>query len=316
MGLKGMVFTLMAILLIALAVGMVTVPYTAGRQKSQSILNGRMQSMNMFIHNIEHDAEVAAYTASFRGVIALIEEISNTGAYIDDVDAAMHELMMNATLDGDTVFVMQNNTLENWTAKIREQADKIGIDLDMDITDIWVYHEDPWHLTTKVAFRCQLDDDRGLASWDFPMNITSRLQIERFSDPLWIVETGNQLARTVNMTPYEENFTEGAGTGNIRDHIEKGYYLAFSAAPSFKKRLEGDLSPDPNGIESLVDKQELEIYMPVDETKTAVDHIYFGDQDPDAYTFTNMPSKFALDNLTNSTGMNRIALYNLSHLVT
>jgi hypothetical protein len=66
-------------------------------------------------------------------------------------------------------------------------------------------------------------------------------------------------------------------------------------------------------VESLVDKDSLAFLMPIDATKSSVDYIYFSAQNPLAYTFTNMPVSFALDNRTNNTiNPTHIEIYQLS----
>jgi len=316
-GKRGIVFTMAAMLLLGLMVTIAIPTASINRQKSQFIVGNRLQSMNTFIQNIKRDASIAIYTSGFRGIIGLIEEITDTGEYIDDVDVAVKELMLNGTLNGSVMFIMTNNTLYNWSTKMQQQAKTIGIDLNITIEDVNVYQEDPWHVMIEGEFRCFMNDRKGLASWNFTFKTIAEIPIEGLNDPIYIVETGNQMNRDIFRSAHIDNFTDGVDTTNLQEHIIRGWYTEFEDAPNFVMRLEGDLTSDENGIESLVDKINLSMFMAVDFDKTSVDYIYFSANDPVAYNFDFMPAMFALDNISNSTPSNftHIARYNLSHLV-
>ncbi|MEM3399609.1 MAG: hypothetical protein QXP42_02140 [Candidatus Micrarchaeia archaeon] len=72
------------------------------------------------------------------------------------------------------------------------------------------------------------------------------------------------------------NYAEALNISLLREYASEGYYVHANYAPSFLKRLEGDLSNDPQGIESLVGSWG---------TKRAsyVDYLYFNESSVQLY---------------------------------
>jgi len=146
----------------------------------------------------------------------------------------------------------------------------------------------------KVTTNFTMRDKSGLARWDKKQEITAFIPVEGFEDPVYIINTNGLVPRKINRSIYSE-FIVGGDVSNLLDHVNKGYYLATSDAPSFLDRLRGDLSPDANGIESLVNLPELSTQGIPTSDKTAVDHIYFSANNPSASTVPGMPSWFKID---------------------
>jgi hypothetical protein len=311
---RGMFFTLTALALIGLFIILSTSKPTQYQQQHMVVASNRLHSMNSFIDNIKQDSSYALYTIGFRSVVSSLDHISRTGTYLND-DEDMEELMLNGTLYNNPQFIMENNTLINWTQKMQIEAAKIGIELNITLQNLSIQQNDPWHITFSVDLRCQLQDERKLASWDFNLSSTSRIPIEGFEDPVWIVEAGDQIPHVINISPHVGSFANDTDVQNITEHLENAYYLSFGIGPNYLSRLEGDLTAsDPTGIESFVDKEVLETITPIDPDKTSIDYLYFSSLDPQAYHFMHMPPTFALDNSTNGS-IRRIAFYNLTHLV-
>ena len=78
----------------------------------------------------------------------------------------------------------------------------------------------------------------------------------------------------------------------------QGYYSNNSHAPNFLMRLAGNLSSDPNGIESFVDISYFDSNgLNPDFTKTTIDYIYFNPLRDPAYCSVNgIPIWFKIDN--------------------
>jgi hypothetical protein len=95
--------------------------------------------------------------------------------------------------------------------------------------------------------------------------------IVNFNDPIYYVESNglvmNQFVRATNL-----NFSDD---DVLFDHINNSYYIASTSAPSFINRIKGDFSSDPNGIESIVNLDELKNQGIALQKKSAVDYLYF-----------------------------------------
>ena len=135
-----------------------------------------------------------------------------------------------------------------------------------------------------------MNDKEGLASWKKSQVISTFIPVGGFEDPSHIINT--RVLRKINRTIYSFDNTSIA---NLSGHFNGKYYIANPDAPSFLKRLEGDFTSDPNGIETFVDTYEIQLQgYPIKSTMSVVDHIYFTDADTGS-TVSGMPSGFRID---------------------
>jgi hypothetical protein len=301
---KGAVFSILAILMVAAILAYSTTSYISLTDQTQ-----RITSANAFVKNTVEDAELALYASGFRSIIALLEEIRNSGEYIPNVEASFETLMVNGTYNNASSFLLENNTLTSWVTRINTQANLIGLDVSTSLANVSLEHPDPWTITVSADFYFLITDTKGVASWEFTKEITENIPIEGFDDPLYIIGTANTLNHVIIETPYEDAFVTGSDTTNITDHIEQGYYIAWDGAPSFLDRLEGNTGPNEQGIESLVDKEALGETIAIVVEKSSADHEYFGSGATPIYSYTNMPTNFRLDNQSNHS-----AIYQLGAL--
>jgi len=93
------------------------------------------------------------------------------------------------------------------------------------------------------------------------------------------------------------------------EHFDAKTFVQNPSAPSFLQRLEGNLGSSPNGIETLVDTNELDIYGEDVKNTSSVDYIYFGNQSGKIYSIHNITDKgnpfFRLDK-------EHVAVYNVN----
>lgn len=81
----------------------------------------------------------------------------------------------------------------------------------------------------------------------------------------------------------------------IREEIDNGYYFAGSG-PDFLKRMEGDLSPSSEGMESFVNLPEFQSYsVPIKEDVISVSYIYFDEQDYIGYPVRGLQGWFRIN---------------------
>jgi len=114
---------------------------------------------------------------------------------------------------------------------------------------------------------------------------------------MYLIETNGRIVRKIQKTPYYP-FVDKTNVSNLTAHLYGSYYVASPFAPSFLQRFEGKKIADPsgNGIESLVNIEELVKKGIQPKTKTVVDYIYFSSNNPPSYQIQGMPSWFRIDN--------------------
>jgi len=285
---RGQVFTVLAIVIILLM--FVSFEIFSIIHERQAIRT-RVSTMDSFLHSIEKNLERQMYISGFRILFLAENEITTSAEYID-VEEFFNEGFFNGTVNGIPNDILIGATYEDLINSVNDKANKINAEVKMSDYVFEIGQDDPWHVKFSISFDFVMSDLQDLAKWEKTQNITAFIPIAGFQDPIYILNTGAQVSRTINQTIYEGNYVNAGDVTNLSLHVEKGYYAANSNAPSFLNRLEGNFTGDVNGIESFVKIPELPGSV---ETKTCIDYFYFSSSNPSASTVTGMPSWFRID---------------------
>lgn len=310
---KGFIYmmTVMIFLIIILSLFYAYEVYKPS-EKDDSI-ESRIRSMNDFIEDLSLDTERAAYIAGFRSLIALEEYVSTTGMFLSSMEDSFIEIFFNGTIGNFSPEIMNESTFSLYMSRVNQKSQEIDVAMNFSINSIDFSQVDPWTVRVDIYSLIQILDDRNLASWNFTEVFSSDISILSFKDPLYSVNTLGRLHSFVVETNISE-YVINNDTTNLLDHIETGYYVASTKAPSFVMRFEGNLSADSNGIESLVDIGFLQDQddIVIDSTRSVVDYIYFGNQTTNnKCSVQNMPSWFRIDeNHINDYEINELSYVN------
>ena len=295
---KGMFFTLIAIALLSLLMISVTIFSVAKERES---INKRIESMNNYVFSLEEDLLRKTYISGFRIIFLFEKRMLETGLYMNDVDATFDEAFFNGTINGvinlDEIGLMEGIKFSDIEEDLNIVASKINVKIDLSNPSISVNQVDPWNVKVSLTVDMLIEDISGLASWNKTSVFNAYIPIKNFEDPLYLINTNGKIAHKISMTPYTSStFVVGGDVSNLADHLDNFYYINSSDAPNFLNRLEGNLSADANGIESLVNIQKLFDAGVGISDRVIVDHIYFSNDNPSGHTVSGMPSWFKLDN--------------------
>ncbi len=155
----------------------------------------------------------------------------------------------------------------------------------------------PWNVRFNFRGDFYFADIGGSASWNKTLNLAVDIPIDNFNDPFYIKGTNGNVVNKFVKTPFS-SFVSGSDITNLTNHSLNSYYISSSSAPSFLKRMQGDFSSDANGVESLVNLQELSSEGVNVQQKSVVDYIYFNSASNPANCNvlpSGMPSWFRLD---------------------
>jgi hypothetical protein len=293
---KGMFFTILVISLISLFILTYNI-YSSSQENKREAVKRRITTLNNFIFSLEQDLSRKIYISSFRAIFLIEKKIVDTGEYIDNLNSTFNELIFNGSIDGEQEIIMQGSTISDIQNSIREKAGKINANFSFSYPKLILTQTDPWHIKVILDTNISIRDNTGLAFWNRAEGIVTFISINNFEDPVYVVSTNGLVINQINQTPYKE-FVSGTDYSNLTSHVQNSYYLASIHAPSFLKRLQGDLNPDENGIESLVYLPELSQQgIPVEE-KSIVDYVYFSSNNPDSCQIDGMSSWFRLDTVS------------------
>jgi len=288
---KGQIFTILAIVLIALM--FVSFELLSIYQDRQTV-KIRVTTMQSFMNSMEENLERQLFISGFRILFLAGEEITK-GNYIV-VDDFFNETFFNGTINGVTnSTILEGATYNDIINSINNKSKKINVEVIIDNSTLDIRQIDPWNVQLTLSSDFVLQDKSGLAKWQKKQNITSSISVEHFEDPLYLINSNSQITRKINRTIYEGNYADGGDISNFSKHVSQGYYASNSDAPSFLNRLEGNLSADPNGIESFVDRAAFLAISLDPGAKSCVDHIYFSADDPSNSAVVGMPGIFRID---------------------
>ncbi|MFA5060865.1 MAG: hypothetical protein WC494_00940 [Candidatus Pacearchaeota archaeon] len=288
---KGIFFTILAIILLSLLL-ISTGIYSVFQDRSS--INSRINTINNFIFSLEKDISRQGYIAGYRAILSLGDYITSTGSFLNDSEQSIREAILNGTIENKTLNLMEGYTLPELNLRISEFAKKMNIEINYSLKNLSVSQDSPWEVKIDIEMEILIKDTDNLASWNKTENISSRIKIVDFEDPLYIIGTKGLIANKIKETSYEP-FVSGSNVSNLFAHVNSSSYIASPLAPSFLNRLEGNLTADINGIESLVYLPRLSSQGLATKEKSVVDYIYFSEYDPESYHVQGMPTWFRID---------------------
>jgi len=299
-GKKAVFYTILSIMFVSFAVFIVTQKTEDYRYIDEmSRIQARVYSMDDFLDDIEDDIQRELYITGYRSVSSLVDYIINYGEFIDDVDLRFEEAFMNGTVKNQTIVLMVNNTFPDWLERVADQGEKMGVLLNMSISNIQLYHVSPWSVNISADFVVNITDMSNTAKWNRTAYVVSTIDIYGFEDPLYIINSLGRVTNFINNTVFEGNYTSGSGASfdpsNLLNHTLEGYYATHTDAPSFLMRFENNLNASVYGIESMVDLPELQGQGLDTYDKCVLDYIYWSSSSPTSYQVNNMPSWFRID---------------------
>jgi len=284
-------------------------------QDQEAVQQIRIRAMNDFMKNLDDDIHRATYISAFRSLLALETHVST------NVSKDFREVFFYGTLNGVSQGdIINESTFEIYLSRVQNLSKSTGIILDINVTDVSLTQSDPWSVDVHLTMNITAVDVKNTSAWHINKEYVTNLPIDTLRDPLYVKIIGNSSPTIRKLdVPFFVNNTD---VTNLKAHIEGVYYINSSYAPSYIMRLAGNNSPDPNGngIESIVNIQDLENLLPtnpgllIDYNKVKIDYLYFNTN----ITFNNS------DKLCNITGLpstdyfvipsNRRAMYQLQNV--
>jgi hypothetical protein len=291
---KGMFFTILTIVIISLFI--ISYIVFTNIEKTETV-EKRIETLNAFTISIEKDIPRQLYVSGYRFIFVTEKNILERGAFSTDIESEFQEAFFNGTIHGEPSSVLVGTTFVDMQTALQQYGGKINANLTLTNPTISLTQEDPWHVKVTLTANMQVTDENKLALWNKTETFSEKIPIENFDDPIYIVNTNGKIVPKVINTNYTP-FVSGASPANLLVHITQMRYTASTEAPSFLMRLEGNLSSNPQGIESLVNLAAFSTQGITTQQKSIVDHIYFSPQNPSSCQVApaGLPSWVRLDN--------------------
>ena len=302
---KGLFYIVVSSMLILVMIVIFLAYKEYGYADRQKVLETRVRTINDFIKDIDSDSERAIFISGFRSLIAIEDYVAKSGKYFansTETEEYFRIAFFNGTVDGTEVDVLINSSYSEYLERLKVIAGRIGLDIDINVTNIALSHESPWTVTVVVTARVNLTDQRGVAFWDFTRDYSTTVSIVNIRDPVYSVSAYGRVPNTIrisNITDFVDDATND--TTELMRHINYSYYTTNTLAPSFLMRLQGNFSPDPDGygIESMVYIPNLlDQGVEYSASKSIIDYILFSNitgYEQRVCSGDNMPSWFKID---------------------
>lgn len=242
----------------------------------QKVFETRIRTINDFIKSIDTDSDRVMYISGFRSLIALEDFVARTGVYLNDTEEYFRIAFYNGTVNGSKVDVLINSSYYDYLEKLKVIAGRMGMNIDINVTGITLFHLTPWTIGVNVTCQINLTDQRGLARWDFTKIYHTNVSIISIRDPLYSVATIGRVPNTIRISNITDFVGSDNDTANLMYHVTKSLYLNNSLAPSFLMRFEGNFSNSAYGIESFVNIPDLISQgVPYNNSRSIIDYVLF-----------------------------------------
>ncbi len=248
---------------------------TSYREKEKlGVIETRVNTMNSFFKDVKKDLSRGLYISGYRSFLAMTEYVNTYGDYIDDAEGRFSEAMINGTVKNVQIDVIKNQTISDWAEKIETKAQKIGLDVDINLINISVSHIDPWTVGVTASVSIKVNDTREVISLSKIDTISSTISIIGLEDPLYVINSNGRVFNTI----YQGNSSSFGNFTFVVSHLNLSLYIASISAPDYLMRLEGNLSNSSFGIESLVNVNDFTLQGLNAKQRSNVDYVYFGNQ--------------------------------------
>ena len=291
---KGVYFTFLTIILITIMAFYLLVSSNLKFLDKAEVTGIRVSTMNNYIKSIELDLARGLYISTVRGVLSMDRYVAQNGLFLSDTESSIYELMENGTINSQVMPLMTASKISDWISRVKSKGLENNIITNFSNISYLVYQDDPWAISINISLNILINDTQNIASFYIYDTINTKIDIQRFEDPLYIVKTNGSLINTFNKTKYEGSYTPVAS--GLYNHVESQLYTTNPSAPSFLMRFEGNLSSSPYGIESFVNKQRLSAQgISVYQERSDIDYIYWGQNPVDGEVVAGMQPWFRID---------------------
>jgi hypothetical protein len=315
LGKRAVYFTVLSIVFVTVLFSLYTFKVPQPKRNNSFLLETRIFTMNQVLEDVRDDAGRFLSVATFRALVAMEDSMALNGTYIGNTTSAFQTLIVNGTLNGINQSVMQNNTYPIWQQRMLVQASNVGVTMTLTATNLTLGQLDPWTIAGQMDLVLYLNDPIINATYNTTVHLNGTVGIQDFEDPTYRLNTAGRVTNTVQPTPYT-TFVSGSDVSNLQAHMNNTYYRPWTGAPDLLQRFEGKLtSSSQNGIESLVNLQQLSDNGIGIQAKSAVDYIYFSASNPTACTVQGMPSWFYLDTQSNGANATHKTFYQVSSVI-
>jgi hypothetical protein len=170
--------------------------------------------------SIEKDFDQAMSISGKRAFLAASDYVIREGTPLDNATLRIEELMTQGTIMGSPIFVMRNNTIQDWVDKI--MALGLGFNVNVSYSNPSVSNIDGYNARLMANLDIEVWDYSGIAR--IQRNIVKEVSIPLTSleDPIFPTHTLGFVGRSIRPYPYPYHaikMTSGSGYGDCSGQL-------------------------------------------------------------------------------------------------
>jgi hypothetical protein len=280
---RGIVYSMILMLLFtSLALFALTFLEFMKQSSSETVVGVRGRELASFSQSIYVDLSRVLGIVAKKALIAADEYVISNGTGLDNAQERLVELMENKSIYGEPYLFMNTDSLVDWAQKMDAGGESRGFVTNITVVSLNVVPVDSFKLNFSATVFLDLREKQGLMNLSRNYSQSILIDVEGLEDPIQPMKTNGFVKKIIAKQ------TEGLwGVARVEQATLSGWYLSSSDGASFFDRLEGRitasdkyraLSPNPIGLETLVNVQEISSKgIPVKENQSIVDYYYFND---------------------------------------
>jgi len=300
---RGIFYTIAVVLLLAPLLGLVYYyAVNAAQEASAAADSSSVMPAGKLVESLESDFDRALLISSKSAVLSATERVVGAGVPLADSDSALRSLLVNGTFPGENTTYQSStyNNIGRWASQMEALARFYGYSISLGVSteNVSVQMENSYTLLFKANLTVRASPLRRLGTFNITRTseYSARVPLEDYEDPLYAANTQGLVPRSFSF-----NTTQVWGVAALDSAIASHVYLASAYGPDFLTRLEGSFAASPQGLETLVDPnellaQDLSLY-----NRSMVDYKYFNASAAEGNAWTvngSTHSLFILDCVT------------------
>lgn len=245
---KGVVFTLIALLISIFLFLLYASEYTPKEDSLLPVIENRIRILDRFNENFVQYSLEAMDVSSFKAMNGMSMYAESNG-FFADFAASFSECLQNGTLNNgiDLCPDMENNTLPYWLNQITNMSrERLGINISYNVSGLQVKQPLPFDVEVSLSMHYEVEDI--FARINRTIVLKRLVNVNGLSDPLYAV--AGTYTNPILATPIRD---DQWNNDTLYFMIYNRTYRHHTDAPSLINRFEGVLmNSSCCGIESMV----------------------------------------------------------------
>ncbi len=224
----GFMYSMFALAVLGLLAFIVAAPIQVEELPDQTAVS-RVDETAYFLTSVEEDVPRATRIVTKRAVIGAINTVAADDQPLPDAADAVRSGFLNGTINGTEQPLLRDAAIDDWIARMEQQARRTGYDLDIMVDPVTTAPAAPAAVWLNATFTITLDDDASDTRFSRTVDHERRVELTNVTDPLLLLETSGRYSHGFRSCPVPDPATRHA-TGTESHYGGSENWTAGTAA--------------------------------------------------------------------------------------